>query len=69
MNSATAGDSCDNASVERLTRGDPGLGADDSGPYSLGAATGIVRRPSNDGQLPDRAGPLRFQRFPVPVDR
>jgi len=35
-NSATTGDSCDNALVERVQlRGDPGLGGDDSGPYSL----------------------------------
>ena len=33
------------------TRGDPGLGADDSGPFSLLTVTEILRRSSRTGQL------------------
>ena len=33
------------------TRGDPGLGASDSGPYSLLTVAGIVRRRPSRGQL------------------
>lgn len=45
------------------TRGDPGLGASDSGPFSLVTVVPIVRRRRVQGQLPDQIGPLRFPRF------
>lgn len=51
------------------TRGDSGLGGDDSGPHCFGAVGGIVRSSRPLGQLLRQTGLLRFPRFSVAADR
>lgn len=50
------------------TRGDPGLGVGDSGPFSLVAVARIVRWVTPEGQLRRRVGLPGIPRFQVPVD-
>jgi len=51
------------------TRGDSGLGGDDSGPHYFCAVGAIVRSRRPLGQLLRQAGLLRFPRFSAAADR
>src|SRR5690606_19573445 len=50
------------------TRGDSGLGGDDSGPHCFGAVDAIVRPRRPVGQLLRQTGLLKFPRFSVAAD-